>query len=249
MSKKKEKNEEVEKPDCLTCGSEKVVKNGFRYGKQCWMCKECKSQHVENPEERGIDAKKEKLLRKLMSEKLSIRAITRVLEVSRNTVVKHIRAIENEVPENLSVKDSEDINLAEDDVEIDEIWTFVGRRTPYQAYWIWIAVHRKTKQVLGFVAGNREAETFKELWDYLVKIGVKGPIHTDGYAAYSKVIPKSQHVVHIYDGGTNLVEGLNTRWRAFCSRLVRKTTAYSKVGKYLRSALRFLFNQYNLSLC
>ena len=132
--------------------------------------------------------------------------------------------------------------------KIDEIGTFVGRRTHLQAYWIWIAVYRKTKQVFGFVAGNREAETFEELWAYLVKIGVKGPIHTDGYSVYSKTILKGQHIQHIYDGGTNLAEGLNTRWRALCARLVRKTTSYSKVGKHLRSALRHLFNQYNLSL-
>lgn len=111
MSKKSKR------PNCLTCNSKKVVKNGLRKGKQCWMCNDCKSQHVENPVVRGIVGDKVKLLKKLMSERMSIRGITRVLEVSRNTVVKQMRAIEAQVPENLSVTESENMNLAEDVIE------------------------------------------------------------------------------------------------------------------------------------
>ena len=81
------------------------------------MCNDCKSQHVENPVVRGIVGDKAKLLKKLMSERMSIRGMTRVLEVSRNTVVKQMRAIEAQVPENLSVTESENMNLAEDVIE------------------------------------------------------------------------------------------------------------------------------------
>jgi len=48
---------------------------------------------------------------------MSIRGMTRVLGVSRNTVVKHMRALEVQVPENPSVTEAEDMNLAEDDIK------------------------------------------------------------------------------------------------------------------------------------
>jgi hypothetical protein len=38
---------------CPNCNGEDVVKNGHRYGKQCYRCKQCKRQFVEFYSERG----------------------------------------------------------------------------------------------------------------------------------------------------------------------------------------------------
>ena len=42
-------------------------------------------------------------------------------------------------------------------VELDELWTFVGKKR--QARWLWIALERSTRRVLAWVIGDRSQET------------------------------------------------------------------------------------------
>ena len=41
-------------------------------------------------------------------------------------------------------------------LELDELWSFVARRT--NQVWIWIALYRKTRQVVAYAVGDRSEE-------------------------------------------------------------------------------------------
>jgi insertion element IS1 protein InsB len=48
-------------------------------------------------------------------------------------------------------------------LELDELWSFVLKKT-HQA-WIWIALCRKTRQVVACAVGDRSKETCRILWN------------------------------------------------------------------------------------
>jgi hypothetical protein len=51
------------------------------------------------------------------------------------------------------------------EIEIAEQWSYVGNKG--QVIWHWVAVERATKQVVGWVVGDRSAATCRRLWESL----------------------------------------------------------------------------------
>lgn len=216
--------------------------------KQNWLCRSCGVQFIENPSKRGLDERDKRMVENLLTERISVRGIARTLEVSRNCIRKYIKTVEAKTPEPEDTLKKEDINFESDDIEIDEVWTYLGRRRDEHYMYIFIAIHRRSRQVLAFQVGRRDSDTVVLLWEKLKKLGVKGPVHTDEFSAFYKVIPKSQHIDDGKRGGTSVVEGLNTRWRARCSRLVRRSVSCSKFLGPLIAAFRIAVQAWNLSL-
>ena len=50
-------------------------------------------------------------------------------------------------------------------LELDEMWTFVGRRTT--KVWLWLAVERSSRRIVAWVLGCRGAATARRLWQAL----------------------------------------------------------------------------------
>lgn len=77
---------------CVQCGSEQVIKRGLtRNGKQRYGCKACGVTFRENPQNIGYDpARKEEILR-AYSERTSLRGLTRIFGVSRQTVTSWLK--------------------------------------------------------------------------------------------------------------------------------------------------------------
>ncbi len=50
-------------------------------------------------------------------------------------------------------------------IELDEVWSFVGSKQ--QPVWLWFALERTTRRILGWVVGDRSQETAFKLWDAL----------------------------------------------------------------------------------
>jgi len=70
-------------PTCPHCQSSNIVKNGLTaYGKQNYRCHHCKRQFVERTP--SITFEREELLKDLLLERVSLRAIARILKVSLN---------------------------------------------------------------------------------------------------------------------------------------------------------------------
>jgi len=90
--------------------------------------------------------------------------------------------------------------------------------------WLWTAVSRLTRQLLGFVIGDRSCESLAIAWadvplDYRDK-----HIFSDHWDAYRRFFGPTQHTACDKGSGkTSIVEASNTRWRQRHSGLVRRS--------------------------
>jgi len=132
---------------------------------------------------------------------------------------------------------------ADDIVEFDELWSFVQSKE-YRV-WIWIALCRRTKQVVAYYLGDRTKESFKIFYNK-VPIDYANCLSTsDGFEAY-KVLKICGHKMgKKKEGRTSQVEAFNTVLRQRLARLVRKTCAFSKSFEMHEIVIRWFIQQYN----
>lgn len=133
-------------------------------------------------------------------------------------------------------------------LEIDELWSFVSHKG--NEVWVWVAIERQTRRVVGFAIGDRSAETCRKLWNSLPADYRKRAIcYTDFWASYRAVIPSKRHrPVGKETGETAHVERFNNTLRQRCANLVRKTLSFSK-NLYLHELrLRIFIDHYNRRL-
>ena len=130
-----------------------------------------------------------------------------------------------------------------DAVEIDELVVRCYRKRRYR--YLWVAVSRLTRQVLGFLIGNRSQKSLWQLWfslpgDYRRKL-----VYTDFYDAYAAFFRPWQHrACDKGSGKTSIVEGLNNKWRSRVSGLVRKTVCVQHEAD-LERRLLLVIEQHN----
>ena len=68
-------------------------------------------------------------------------------------------------PEEVTVR----LRLA-DEAEVDEMWSFVGRKKDQR--WLWHAIDHRTGKVLAYVFGRRQDEVFLQLKALLEPFGI-----------------------------------------------------------------------------
>lgn len=128
-------------------------------------------------------------------------------------------------------------------LELDELWSFVLKKA--NRFWIWIALCRKTRQVVAYAIGDRSKETCLCLWEAIPSAYREGRCFTDFWAAYVAVIPEAQHTaVGKETGETAHVERWNNTLRQRLARFVRMTLSFSKSVMMHFSLLLFL-HRYN----
>ena len=138
-----------------------------------------------------------------------------------------------------------DANNPEDtDMELDELWSFVFKKD--NKAWIWIALCRKTRQVVAYAVGDRSKNTCKELWNSIPEEYRKGHCFTDFWDAYQVIIPEEQHsAVGKETGETAHVERWNNTLRQRLGRFVRKTLSFSKSTLMHIACLDLFLHRYN----
>ncbi len=79
-------------PDCSHCGDTNVIRHGYTSkGKQRYRCRACDRSFVQNPSSAAYDpARKEEILR-AYHERASLRGISRIFGVSRNTLTRWLK--------------------------------------------------------------------------------------------------------------------------------------------------------------
>jgi IS1 family transposase len=133
-----------------------------------------------------------------------------------------------------------------DALELDEL--VIRYRFKRRYLYLWIAVSRLTRQVIGFVIGDRSFKSLWALWFSLPAPYRRKLAYTDFYEAYGKLFRAWQHRPSDKGSGrTCLVEGLNNKWRNRVSALVRKTVCVQSLND-LESRLWMVIQQHNL-LC
>ena len=129
-------------------------------------------------------------------------------------------------------------------LELDELWSFVMKKT--NQAWIWIALCRKTRQVVAYAVGDRSEKTCRCLWQSIPSAYRAGHCYTDFWKAYQAVIPEEQHTAAGKETDeTAHVERLNNTLRQRLARFVRKTLSFSKSLVMHDACLKLFLHRYN----
>ena len=133
-------------------------------------------------------------------------------------------------------------------IECDELWSFVGKKENKQ--WVWLAIDRDSKEIVGVYVGDRSRESAQGLWDSLPGVYRQCAVsYTDFWEAYEEIFPAQRHrPVGKASGQTNRIERFNGTLRQRISRLVRKTLSFSKKLQNHVGAIWYFVHNYNKNL-
>ena len=172
-----------------------------------------------------------------------MRGVQRALGVHRHTLAIWLLELIVRLPAfRTSVKPAQ----SDDVLELDELWSFVGQRR--QKRWLWVALCRRTRQIVAFVIGDRSAKTCRKLWKRIPKAYQQCRSFSDFWHAYQQVINTGKHSsVGKESGETAHVERWNNTLRQRISRYVRKSLSFSKNDKFHHLVTKWYIYEYNLS--
>jgi insertion element IS1 protein InsB len=129
-------------------------------------------------------------------------------------------------------------------MELDELWSFVLKKI--NQAWVWIALCRKTRQVVAYAIGDRTNKTCRKLWDSIPEEYRDGHCFSDFWKAYQAIIPEDQHTaVGKETGETAHIERWNNTLRQRLGRFVRKTLSFSKSTLMHVCCLELFLHRYN----
>ena len=214
--------------ECKYCTGP-CVKMGFqKNGSQKYRCKSCKryQQAQYKYTAYGMDINHQ--ISSLVTERVGIRSIGRLLGISCTTVIRRISAIASTLSKpNLTYGG---------DYEIDELWTYCGSKS--NEVWITYVFERSTGRVIDFHLGRRSKVSIGPMVYRLLGYEPRR-IATDGLAVYRSLIPKAIHSNKPFQ--TLRIERHNLNLRTHIKRLSRRTISYSKCILVLRSILKIYF--------
>lgn len=231
---------------CPTCQSKQLVKNGLNaLRKQMYRCKECDRQFVLNPAKERISDDQKALIDRLLLERIALAGIARVVGVSESWLQQYVNDKYAQTPREVKVKKKSAGRLM---IECDELWSFVLNHDNKQ--WLWLAIDRDTREVVGVYIGDRSADSAKALWLSLPSVYRQCAMsYTDFWSAYGVIFPSERHqAVGKESGQTNHVERFNCTLRQRVSRLVRKALSFSKKLDNHIGAIWYFIHHYNASL-
>lgn len=107
-------------------------------------------------------------------------------------------------------------------VELDEMWSFVGRKQ--RPRWLWHAIDRRTGQVLAYVFGRRKDEALLQLKAFLTPFD-STYYSTDYWGAYQRNLPPEVHRPGKHN--TQQIERKQLTLRTRSNRRVRNTLCFS----------------------
>jgi len=174
------------------------------------MCKECHSRFIP-----VSPRNKPNKCVKLYTEGSSLRSIGRLLGISHVTAMRWIKLMAKKLrPPNPTYARH---------IEIDELYFYLGSKKKKR--WLWLAICRETKRILGFCSGGRGTKTLQKLYNRISPIQCER-YYTDRHAPFAKVFPKEKH--RNYPNQTNTIEGINSAVRHYLARFRRRSKCYSK---------------------
>lgn len=133
--------------------------------------------------------------------------------------------------------------LTGDIVEYDELWSFVHSKA--QRIWVWIALCRRTQQVVAYHLGNRDKKSFHQFYNK-VPIDYANCLSTsDGLEVYKVLKIYGHSMGKKKEGRTSQVEAFNTVLRQRLARLIRRTCAFSKSLEMHETVIRVFIQEYN----
>ena len=233
---------------CPYCDSTDIIKNGkYPNGKQRYVCNNEDCPHTTFIDEFSYNGWNPIIKQQII--KMSIngngtRAIARTLGISANTVTSELKKKEGWISQiNLEYIEKHQNMQIEiefvpvEEVEMDEMWSFVHDKS--QQYWLWWAIDHNTGEPLAYVFGTREHKHLDELLDILKTFDIN-IVYSDNNYAYQNHIKSS--TVIIGKENTQRIERKHLSLRTWCSRLVRKGIRFSKSHLMHRIVIGLVIN-------
>jgi IS1 family transposase len=174
----------------------------------------------------------------MLVEGMSMRAVSRVADVSINTVTKLLAEV------GMACADYQDRtmrNLTLSNVQVDEIWAFIGakqKNVPADAdptlglgdCYTYTAIDRDTKLMPCYMLGYRDAECAGQfMQDLASRLACRVQLTTDGMGAYPDAVEAAfgagvdyATLTKTYEGGLPQVEAKRRYSPAVCTGAVKK---------------------------
>ena len=231
---------------CHQCDSENIEKNGTdSKGSQKYHCLDCNAYGTLNSQGRNYPQFFRELILRAYRERASMRGIERIFGIARQTLARWLKEEAAKLPDLAETL----VPPQENDVlELDELWSFVLKKSKKR--WIWIALCRRTRQVVAYYIGDRSERSCRKLWKRIPYAYKKLNSFSDFWESYQKVFPTETHQSVGKDSGeTNHVERWNNTLRQRLSRFVRRTLSFSKSDVFHEIALKLYLHYYNTQWC
>ena len=130
-----------------------------------------------------------------------------------------------------------------EEAEVDEMWSFVGKKK--EPRWLWYAIDHRTGKVLAYVFGRRADEVFVKLKMLLEPFGITR-YYTDSWGAYGRHLAPEVHSPG--KRNTQQIERNHLTLRTCLKRLVRKTICFSKSIQMHAIVIGLFINRYEFGL-
>jgi insertion element IS1 protein InsB len=130
-----------------------------------------------------------------------------------------------------------------DGAEVDEMWSFVGKKQ--EPRWLWHAIDHHTGKVLAYVFGRRKDEVFVKLKTLLEPFGITR-YYTDYWGTYERKLTPDVHSPGKHN--TQQIERKHLTLRTRIKRLVRKTICFSKSILMHDIVIGLFINRYEFGL-
>lgn len=227
--------------NCPRCGSSKMVKNGCdKNGKQKFHCPSCRAYGTLQPTVAYSPERKAEILR-AYQERASMPGIQRIFGVARQTLANWLTEKAAHLPdlaETLAAARPDDV------LELDELWSFVLKKSHKR--WIWIALCRRTRQIVAYFVGDRSQKSCRALCQRIPADYKHCHTFSDFWEAYEKVFNSGRHhSVGKESGQTAHVERWNNTLRQRLARFVRQSLSFSKSDIFHELVLRLFIHTYN----
>jgi len=158
--------EDLSEKVCPACSSEHLIKNGLAHnGKPKYQCKSCGHQFVINPTNSPVSKEIKQLIDRLLLERISLRGIARVTQVSWSWLQDYVNRKLARTPRQVKVSGKP---LGKLTIECDEMWSFVDRKK--DEVYIWLAIDRNSRKIVGCFVGDRTRKSARKLWASLPEI-------------------------------------------------------------------------------
>lgn len=193
---------------CPSCRSDSIKKNGIKSdGKQNYRCKNCGRQFIGDHALRykGRHSEINRQIRLMLVRGCGVRDIAVITGVSPGKVLSVLLKSVNPI----SPK-----RCCYDQVEIDELWTYWGKKK--QRAWVVYTYSREFGEMIAAVWGRRDEVTVKRLFTRLKKLKIDR-FYTDRWESFVNILP--QEKLTLGKAHTVGIEGNNCRLRHRIRRL------------------------------
>jgi transposase-like protein/IS1 family transposase len=188
----------------VTCHNCNTACNRFgkhRNGLQRYRCSQCRKTFTEDHArplgDMRLPMDKAESILKLLVEGMSLRSIERVTGVHRDTIMRLLLVAGERCQQ---LMDAKMRNLSTRYLQVDEIWTYVGKKrrnvrsgdSPELGdQWVYVAIDAETKLVPSFRIGKRvRPDTWAFLWDLHQRVANRVQLTTDGLNHYTVSVPE-----------------------------------------------------------